>query len=86
MPTNKPETDAQALPGHVASTDRFGVSGAQWALACVLEFGDGGEPEGRVLHVGTEAECERLAGMMPAVAYNGARPVVRASMRWRPIE
>jgi hypothetical protein len=25
MPTNKPETSAQALPGHVASTDRFGV-------------------------------------------------------------
>ena len=26
MPTNKTETDANATPGHVASTDLFGVT------------------------------------------------------------
>lgn len=56
----------------------------RWLLAYVLEFDDDGEPEGAILHRGTEEECERLASMLPAVAYNGPRNVLRASMRWAP--
>ena len=61
-----------------------GADARRWLLAYVLEFDDDGEPEGAILHRGTEEECERLASMLPAVAYNGPRNVLRASMRWAP--
>ncbi len=69
---------------YTASDGYRSADARRWLLAYVLEFDDDGEPEGAILHRGTEEECERLASMLPAVAYNGPRNVLRASMRWAP--
>lgn len=47
----------------------------------VIKFTDGGENEAEVLHVGTKEECERVADLIPAVAYSGNRPVKDCWMR-----
>lgn len=39
-----------------------------YVCAYVLEYED--RTEGRVLHTGTKESCQRLAGMLPAVAVN----------------
>lgn len=44
----------------------------------VIEFSDGGDPEGGILHQGTLEDCERVANMIPGVAYSGSRPVAQA--------
>lgn len=51
-----------------------------WMLGYVLYFKDGGEPEDRLLHKGTEAECRELADLLPCVAYSGTRPLDRAEL------
>lgn len=78
--------ETEATPREVGSNVGLGAGAEarEWMLGYVLEFSDGGEPEAKLLHVGTEEECERLAGSLPAVAYNGPRPVSRAFMRWVP--
>jgi len=59
---------------------RLGVTG--WKLFYLIHFSDGGDPEGNLLHEGTEEECERLATMLPAVSYSGPRPVAKCSLHW----
>jgi len=56
-----------------------------WILGYVIEFSDGGDPEIRILHKGTEADCEKMAAALPAVAYNGNRPDPKVSLRWVPV-
>jgi hypothetical protein len=46
----------------------------QFASGYVIEFSDGGPPEEQVLHVGTKEACERVMGLISAVAYSGSRP------------
>jgi len=53
-----------------------------WALLYVIEFSDGGEPEMRLMHRGTEEECEKLSRLLPAVSYSGSRPVTKARLEW----
>jgi hypothetical protein len=48
-------------------------------LTTAILFKDG-HMEGQVLHVGTRAECERVANMVPAIAYNGPRAVEEARL------
>lgn len=50
-------------------------------LGYVIEFSDGGDPEGGILARGTRAHCEEVARLVPAVAYSGRRPVARAYMK-----
>jgi hypothetical protein len=58
----------------------------QWACAFVLTFGDGGPEEVGVLHVGTEAECDAVAALTPAIAYSGTRhPVTSARIVVGPV-
>ena len=47
----------------------------QWVCGYVLTFTDGGEPEEQILHVGSREDCEQVAGLIPAVAYSGPRPL-----------
>lgn len=60
------------------------MSPPEWVCGYVLEFTDGGEPEVQVLHVGTQEECERVADLVPAIAYSGDRPTGEARMVVRP--
>lgn len=57
-----------------------------FVLFSILYFSDGGECEYMMLHKGTEQECERLASLLPAVSYDGTRPVARSVLRWGPVE
>jgi hypothetical protein len=50
----------------------------QFACGYRIDFSDGGGPEGRVLHIGSLEECERMARVFPGVAYSGSRPNPRA--------
>jgi hypothetical protein len=43
-------------------------------LVHVLEFDDG-DVSAQKLGEGTRAECDRIAGLLPAVAYNGDKKV-----------
>lgn len=52
----------------------------------IIEFTDGGEPEGAVLHEGTLDECERVMEMIPGVSYSGSRPIKSARMAIRELE
>jgi hypothetical protein len=45
-------------------------SSETWVAGYVIEFSDGGEPE----------DCERVADLIPAVVYSGARPITGARM------
>jgi hypothetical protein len=53
------------------------LSEQQHYLSTAIEFEDG-HLEGQVFHVGTKAECERVANMMPGVAYSGPERVLGA--------
>jgi hypothetical protein len=49
---------------------------------CVYQitFADGGEPEYGILSKGSREDCERVMSMIPAIAYNGPRPVDSCSV------
>ena len=49
-----------------------------WVCVSVVEFSDGGEPSAMLLHRGSREDCEFVADRLPAVAYNGTRPVAGA--------
>lgn len=51
------------------------MSAASFVLGYVIEFTDGGPDEEGFLHRGTLESCERLRDALPAIAYNGTRPV-----------
>lgn len=52
----------------------------EWICGYRIEFTDDGPPVAEVLHVGTQDECERMADLLPAVAYSGARPIKGAHL------
>lgn len=51
---------------------------AEVVLIYMMEFSDNGEPEGGELHRGTREDCERVRGLLPAIAYSGSRPLLHA--------
>ena len=53
---------------------------SEFACGYVLSFFDDGEDEEQVLHIGTQEECEHVMRAVPAVSYNGNRPVKAARM------
>ena len=49
------------------------------SLYGVIEFNDGGDAEATAMgHNMTREECDQLAALVPAVIYNGSRPVKEA--------
>jgi hypothetical protein len=67
-------------PAEVGSNE--GLGGTGWKLFYLIHFSDGGDPEGQLLHEGTEDECVKLANMLPAVSYSGQRPVAKCTLHW----
>jgi hypothetical protein len=51
----------------------------EFVAGYVIEFSDGGEPEGVVLHRGTKTTCERLKANLGAISYSGDRPIEGAN-------
>lgn len=49
----------------------------------VIEFEDG-HLEGQVLHVGEQADCERIGDSIPAVVYSGSQRILGAYVSVRP--
>lgn len=58
----------------------------KWFIGYLIRFRDGGAPEMQVLQrgLGSEQECEKLADMLPAIAYSGNRPIGDAQLFWMP--
>lgn len=56
-----------------------GPTQGAFVVCSVLEFGDGGEPNVQLLGRGTREECERIADLIPAVAYSGDREPITDS-------
>jgi len=52
----------------------------KWLVAFVVEFSDGGPPEGYVHHRGTRESCILLAKSVPTLEYTGDRPVTDAKV------
>ena len=48
---------------------------------CQLNFYDDGEPEFMVFCRGTLAECKQMFDLVPAVSYNGIRPLKDARVK-----
>lgn len=53
-----------------------------WKLFYLIHFSDGGEPEGQVLHEGTEESCREIARLLPAISYSGPRPVSKCTLHF----
>jgi hypothetical protein len=51
----------------------------EYVAGYVISFGDGGDPEGGVLHRGTKVECEEIKANVHAISYSGGRSVEEAS-------
>ena len=47
----------------------------EYILGCVIDFSDGGDPEGQIIHRGTKKECEKVKELIPGVSYSGSRPI-----------
>lgn len=47
----------------------------EYVAGYVIEFTDGGNPEGKVLHRGTKEECQRCSETVNGISYSGDRPV-----------
>ena len=64
------------------------INSIPFALAYRIDFKDGGESEIQVIQRGLSGEtaAEELAKLVPAVAYNGNRPVKGAFLVWGPEE
>ncbi len=58
---------------------------SRYACGYVLDFAEG-EAEEQVLHVGTLAECEQIAALLPGVAYSGPRKCTGARFVIVPVE
>lgn len=53
---------------------------AAWLCGYIIEFTDGGEPEGGILHEGSREDCEKVRDMIPGVSYSGDRPIKHATI------
>jgi len=51
------------------------VDEVEYVAGFVIEFTDGGEPEGQILHRGTKDECQNISTTVGAVSYSGDRPL-----------
>jgi len=51
-----------------------------YVLMYRIEFHDEGDVEEGLLHRGTRGECERVADLIPAIAYKGERMVRECRM------
>lgn len=50
----------------------------EYVAGYVINFDDGGEPDGRVIHRGPKAECEKVKANTHGITYSGDRPVKEA--------
>ena len=75
-------------PMGVWPTVEKAINSIPFALAYRIDFKDGGESEIQVIQRGLSGEtaAEELAKLVPAVAYNGNRPVKGAFLVWGPEE
>lgn len=51
----------------------------EYLAGYIIEFSDGGPPEGQILHRGTKKSCDQVVALLAAVSYSGDRtgiPVV----------
>lgn len=61
------------------------MASTEWICFYAIDFTDGTD-EVCILHVGTQAECQRTADRMPAINYTGNKHPASARMCVRPIE
>jgi len=71
-------TKPSATESSSAASDGVDPTGGTWVFGVLIHFADGGPPAEQILHVGTRDECERVSGLLPAVAYSGGRMVAGA--------
>ena len=47
----------------------------EYVCGYIINFADGGKPEGQILHTGTLKECQTIFDRTPAVSYSGGRQI-----------